>query len=60
LIGTQSKLLWQGLIHQTLDGCLTGYRSFDVLICIIAAISKRLEQFFYLENLLRRGLKLTN
>ena len=60
LIGAQSKLLSQGLIHQVLNGCLTGYRSLDVLICIIATISKSLEQFFYFENLLRSWLKLAN
>ncbi len=60
LVGTQSKLLSQGLIHQVLDSCLTGYRSFDVLIGIVAAISKSLEQLFYFEDLLRAWLKLTS
>jgi hypothetical protein len=60
LIGAQPKLLSQGLIHQVLKGCLTGYRSFDVLICIITTISKGSKQFFYFENLLRGWLKLTN
>lgn len=60
LVSTQSKLLSQGLIHQVLNGCLAGYRSFDVLICIVATISKRLKQVFYFESLLRRWLKLAN
>ena len=60
LIGTQSKLLSQGLIHQVLNSCLTGYRNFDALICIVAAISKGFEQFFYFENLLRGWLKFAN
>ena len=60
LVSTQSKLLSQRLIHQALDSCLAGYRSLDVLICIIAAISKGFEQFFYFENLLRAWLKLAN
>ncbi len=60
LVSTQSKLLSQGLIHQVLDSCLAGYRSFDVLIRIVAAVSKSFEQFFYFENLLKAWLKLTN
>jgi len=60
LVGAQSKLLSQGLIHQVLNSCFTGYRNFDVLIRIVAAISKSLEQFFYFENLLKAWLKLTS
>ncbi len=60
LIGAQSKLFSQGLIHQTLNRGFACHRWFDSLIGVVATIRKRVKQSIDFSALLKCRLKFAN
>lgn len=59
-IGTQSKLLPNLVVNQGLNGSFTRYGGFNVLIDIVASITKRLKSCLDFDTLFRGGVKLAN
>ena len=60
LIGAQSKLLSQGLVHQALNCGFACHRWLNRLVGVVATISKRGKQSINFSALLSRRLKLAN